>query len=57
MMKLLEFLANFALIGVGAWANFRCRDGTGSGNQVDPESDRAGVLLTLLLVYTILLYK
>ncbi|MFN8463292.1 MAG: hypothetical protein U0X93_16190 [Anaerolineales bacterium] len=31
MIKLLEFLANFALIGVGAWAILRCRDGTGSG--------------------------
>lgn len=57
MDKLLEFLVNFILIGIGAWAIVRA--GLVSGNGIRFNLSLIGLagLLILPIVYTILLYR
>ncbi len=57
MDKLLEFLANFTLIGVGAWAIVRVGLISGSGIRLTLSLIGLGALLILPLAYIIVLYK
>ncbi len=57
MDKLLEFLVNFVLIGVGAWAIVRVGLISGNGIRLTLSLIVVGILLALPLVYNILLYK
>ena len=57
MDKLLEFLVNFVLIGVGAWAIVRVGLISGSGIRLTLSLIGLGVALTLPLAYNILLYR
>lgn len=57
MDKLLEFLVNFVLIGVGAWAIVRVGLLAGSGVRLNLSLIGLGALLILPLVYIILLYN
>jgi len=57
MDKLLEFLVNFVLIGVGAWAIVRVGLISGSGIRLTLSLIGLGILLALPLAYIILLYK
>ncbi len=57
MDKLLEFLVNFVLIGIGAWAIVRVGLFSGSGIGLTLSLIAAGgILLAMPLVYAILLY-
>lgn len=57
MDKLLEFLVNFVLIGVGAWAIVRVGLFSENGSRLTLSLIGLGMLLALPLVYTILLYN
>jgi hypothetical protein len=57
MDKLLEFIVNFVLIGVGAWATVRVGLISGNGIRLNLSLIGLGVLLALPLVYNILLYN
>lgn len=57
MDKLLEFLVNFVLIGVGAWAIVRVGLFSESGSRLTLSLIGLGILLSLPLVYAILLYN
>lgn len=57
MDKLLEFLINFVLIGIGTWAIIREGIFTGDGIKFTLSLIGLGVLLTLPLVQFILLYS
>ncbi len=57
MDKLLEFLVNFVLIGIGAWAIVRVGLLSGNGIRLTLSLIVVGILLALPLVYNILLYK
>ena len=55
--KLLEFLVNFVLIGVGAWATLRVGLVSDNGNRLALSLIGLAVLLALPLLQIILLYK
>ena len=57
MDKLLEFLVNFVLIGIGAWAIVRVGLFSENGSRLTLSLIGLGMLLSLPLVYTILLYN
>lgn len=57
MDKLLEFIVNFVLIGVGAWAIVRVGLISGNGIRLTLSLIVVGILLALPLAYNILLYK
>lgn len=57
MDKLLEFLVNFILIGVGAWAIFRAGLVSGSGIRLTLSLIGLAVLLMWPLVHILLLYN
>lgn len=57
MDKLLEFLVNFILIGVGAWAIVRVGLFSENGIRLNSSLIGLAVLLLLPLVYIILLYR
>ena len=57
MDKLLEFLVNFVLIGVGAWAIVRVGLFSENGSRLTLSLIGLGMLLSLPLVYTVLLYN
>jgi len=56
MDKLIEFLVNFVLIGVGAWAIVRVGLFSGGGGRLTLSLIGLGILLATPLVYAILLY-
>ncbi|MCC6299223.1 MAG: flippase-like domain-containing protein [Anaerolineales bacterium] len=57
MDKLLEFLVNFVLIGIGAWAIVKVGLISGDGIRLTLSLIGLAVLLALPLVYGIMLYK
>jgi hypothetical protein len=57
MDKLLEFLVNFVLIGVGAWAIVRVGVFAGGGSRLTLSLIGLGILLALPLIHLILLYR
>ena len=57
MDKLIEFLVNFVLIGIGAWAIVRVGLFSENGSRLTLSLIGLGALLILPLVYTILLYN
>ena len=57
MDKLLEFLVNFILIGVGAWAIVRVGLVSGNGVRLHLSLIGLAVLLILPIIYIILLYR
>ena len=57
MDKLIEFLVNFVLIGIGTWAIVRLGLISGNGIRLALSLIGLGVLLTLPLAYTILLFN
>jgi hypothetical protein len=57
MDKLLEFIVNFVLIGLGAWATVRVGLISGNGIRLNLSLIGLGVLLAMPLVYNILLYN